>query len=268
MHARRSDGEPPSRTPPSSRPPARPSSRPPSSALRAPPQLTSEDEVGQRLEQLAALGARVAEVAHELRNSLAVLDSSLHLAKRAARGSAVEERLTAHFARMAEQIHAGQAIVLEALDQVRVGPIERESVELRAFLLEVASGVSRPDIVSVDVQAPSAKVEVDARQLRQVLLNLLRNAVEALSEPPGGHVVLSAEVSAGTLRIEVADDGPGIDPALLGRLFQPFASGRRGGTGLGLAVCRRIAESHGGVIRARRREPRGTAMTVELPLSG
>jgi signal transduction histidine kinase len=218
------------------------------------------------------MGARSAEVAHELRNALSVLETSLHLAKRAVRGHPeVEQRLVSHFARMAEQIHAGQAIVREALDSTRLGVMERAPVDLRSFLLEVVSTVERPEKVTVEVEAPAGQVSIDARQIRQLLLNLLRNAVEALSPRDGqearGAVRVLARVDGGSLGIEIHDDGPGIDPALSLRLFQPFATGKRGGTGLGLAVCRRIAEAHGGAIEVRRVEPHGTVMAVEIPLS-
>jgi signal transduction histidine kinase len=228
----------------------------------------SDEEVRLRLEQLASLGARTAEVAHELRNALSVLETSLHLAKRAARAHpGVEERLSPHFQRMSEQIHAGQAIVREALDQARLGAAERAPVDLRSFLFEVVSAIERPESVAVEVDAPSATVRIDARQMRQLLLNLLRNAVEALAAAAGNGIVrVLARIADGTLAIEVQDDGPGIDATVAKRLFQPFATGKRGGTGLGLAVCRRIAEAHGGVIRARPVEPHGTSMSVEIPL--
>jgi signal transduction histidine kinase len=226
-----------------------------------------DDEVRTRLERLAALGARAAEVAHELRNALSVLETSLHLAKRSIRGNAeAESRLLPHFARMAEQVHAGQAIVREALDQARLGGPERTPVDLPTFLLETLSSLERPESVSVDVIAPPGLVSIDARQIRQLLLNLLRNALEAIGEGRGGEVRVIARLHGASLVLEVHDDGPGIDPAVAKRLFQPFATGKRKGTGLGLAVCRRIAEAHGGTLQARPVEPHGTAMVLEIPI--
>lgn len=220
-----------------------------------------------RLERLASLGARAAEVAHELRNALAVLETSLHLAKRSVRSPEVEARLLPHFSRMSEQIHAGQAIVREALDQARLGGPERTPVDLRSFLLETISAVERPDAVTVEVLAPAGHVQIDARQMRQLLINLLRNALEAIGAERDGAVRVLASVEGSVLVVEVQDDGPGIDPAIAVRLFQPFASGKRRGTGLGLAVCRRIAEAHGGTIRAQPLAPHGTSMLVEIPLT-
>jgi signal transduction histidine kinase len=248
------------------RTPARRSSRPPP---RDPTTPISDDEIRIRLERLASLGGRAAEVAHELRNALSVLETSLHLARRAAKSAPdAAAKLEPHFARMAEQIHAGQAIVREALDTVRVSAIERRELDLRAFLMEVVASVPRGEGVEVEIDAPSARIAVDARQVRQLLLNLLRNAVEAIGESGRGRglVRVAVRFEGDVLRIDIEDDGPGIDPAVAERLFQPFATSKAGGTGLGLAVCRRIAEAHGGSIHARPRAPRGTAMEVRLSL--
>ncbi|GAC1353562.1 MAG: hypothetical protein NVSMB47_06190 [Polyangiales bacterium] len=231
----------------------------------------SDDEVRARLERLASIGARAAEVAHELRNALAVLETSLHLVRRAVKGSLEASKAEPHLARIAEQVHAGQAIVREVLDESR-DALDLAPVDLRAMVLEVVAGAAHPDSVRLEAEAVRAKVVVDARQIRQLLLNLVRNAIEALTPPratprPGTvRVTGSLSPDGMELRIEVEDDGPGIDATVAARLFQPFASGKRGGTGLGLAVCRRIATAHGGELHAEPRVPRGTRMRLTLPL--
>jgi signal transduction histidine kinase len=223
------------------------------------------------LERLAALGGRAAEVAHELRNALSVLETSLHLARRALKASPESAKAEPHLARMGEQIHAGQSIVREVLDEAR-DSIELAPVDLRSLVLEVIGGVTRPEHLSIDADVARVRVVIDARQVRQLLINLVRNAIEALapsrSTPrPGTIRILGALASSGSvLQLCVEDDGPGIDAAIAPRLFQPFATGKRGGTGLGLALCRRIAEAHGGAICAEPITPRGTRMKVTLPL--
>lgn len=253
---------------PSTRPPARATGRPrasaaPSAAGGAPP---TEDEVRGRLERLASLGARSAELAHELRNALAVLETSLHILRRGLRASPDLSKVEPQLARMGEQIHLGQALVREALDEVRGNHAERVDVELRGLVLEVVAGVARPEGVEVEVDVAPGRVSVDPQQMRQLLVNLVRNAVEALAGRPRGVVRVLARVEASVLVLRIEDDGPGIDAAIAPRLFQAFVSGRAGGTGLGLAVSRRIAEAHGGRIAARPVEPRGTAMEVVIPV--
>jgi signal transduction histidine kinase len=239
-------------------------------------------EVQARLERLAAIGARTAEVAHELRNALAVLETSLHLVRRST-GDHGDSRLHAHLERMAAQIHAGQAIVREVLDEVRGSRLERHPVELRSLVLEAVGGIEHADRVTIQVEADARSVDVDARQVRQLLVNLVRNAVEALQgSEQGGVVRVRASVEDATdshamvaneraiatsaLRIEVSDDGPGLDPSVVSKLFSAFTTAKPGGTGLGLAVCKRIAQSHGGEISARALEPRGIAFQAVLPL--
>lgn len=228
--------------------------------------MSGEDDIRGRLERLAALGARSAELAHELRNALAVLETSVHLVRKSLKGSqelpAVEKQLS----RMQEQIHAGQALVREALDEVRASAPERVDIDLRALVLEVVAGIARPDHVELDVEVSPHTVAIDARLMRQLLLNLVRNAVEVLTPEPRGVVRIVSKRVHNDLWLVVEDDGPGIDPMVAPRLFQAFNTNKANGTGLGLAVCRRIAEAHGGKIVARPAAPRGTAMEVVIPV--
>ncbi|GAC1352387.1 MAG: hypothetical protein NVSMB1_14760 [Polyangiales bacterium] len=211
-------------------------------------------------------------MAHELRNALSVLETSLHMVRRTLENhSGLPPNVDVHLKRMAEQVHAGQAIVREVLDEGRDAVVERDEVDLRTMVMEVVAGVVRPAGVKVDVDVPQRRVSIDPRQTRQLLLNLVRNAVEAIalqeqvgSEP--GLVRVIAKVIDDGLMIEVHDNGPGVDEAIAPRLFQAFASGKSGGTGLGLVVCRRIAQAHGGDISVRNIEPHGTAFVVRLHL--
>jgi two-component system sensor kinase FixL len=115
------------------------------------------------------------------------------------------------------------------------------------------------------VKVDGGRVQIDPGLIRQLLLNLVRNAVEALGQGPGTVRILGI-VAGAELTIRIEDDGPGIDESIAPRLFQAFTTGKRGGTGLGLAVCKRIAEAHGGKIIASRIEPHGTAMEVVIPV--
>jgi signal transduction histidine kinase len=233
-------------------------------------QPQTEEEIRGRLEQLAALGARSAEVAHELRNALSVLETSLHLVRRAVKSSPdAATKAEPHFARIAEQIHAGQAIVREVLDDARFG-LDLGWLDLRGLVLEMIAGIARPEHVEIEAEVARLKVYVDGRQIRQLLLNLVRNAIEAQASPRAtprpGKVRIVAAVESEKLLLSVEDDGPGIDASVASRLFQPFATGKRGGTGLGLALCRRIARAHGGDITVQAKAPRGTRFAVTLPL--
>ncbi len=175
-------------------------------------------------------------------------------------------RVERQLARMAAQIHAGQSIVREALDEVRGHGAEREPIDLRGLVLEVAGGITKADHVELSVDVEGGAVAIDVRLIRQLLLNLLRNAVEAVAPAERGRVRVLARREVDDLLIVVEDDGPGIPDDVAPRLFQAFNTGKANGTGLGLAVCKRIAEAHGGSIEARALHPRGTAMRVLIPL--
>jgi signal transduction histidine kinase len=122
--------------------------------------------------------------------------------------------------------------------------------------------------VETDLPGESVVVEADAGQVRQVLLNLLLNALDAL--PGGGTVRVQARVDAGGggrwLVVEVADTGTGLPADLGDRIFEPFVSTRETGAGLGLAICRQIAEAHGGTIEGADRPGGGAVFTVRFPL--
>jgi signal transduction histidine kinase len=110
-----------------------------------------------------------------------------------------------------------------------------------------------------------AKVQMSHSRLVQILLNVVRNAIEALA-PERGNLWLSVtSPSPGHVRIELTDDGRGLDPALAGRLFEPFASTKPTGTGLGLYVSRLLTTRAGGTIEATPREGGGTRLRIELP---
>jgi signal transduction histidine kinase len=103
----------------------------------------------------------------------------------------------------------------------------------------------------------------DAGRLRQVFANLLQNAAQAQGQ---GEVRLVAEARGPSLHVRVEDDGPGVAPALRARLFDPFVTGRAEGTGLGLALCRRLVERHGGSVALLSELRQGSTFLVTLPI--
>jgi len=107
---------------------------------------------------------------------------------------------------------------------------------------------------------------VNAEKILQVALNLIRNALQATRE--GGHIRIGLARAGDRARIEVADDGVGIAPEHLGRIWEPFFTTKgETGTGLGLGICKRIVEEHGGAIRVESALARGATFTVDLPAS-
>jgi two-component system sensor kinase FixL len=110
---------------------------------------------------------------------------------------------------------------------------------------------------------------MDRIQIQQVIVNLVRNSVDALQERERRSITVRTRRSgAGTVSISVSDSGPGLDPKVAGRLFEPFNTSKKDGMGIGLTVCRSIVQEHGGAIAAAALPEGGVAFTVELPLDG
>lgn len=226
-----------------------------------------------RLEGAAAeLRRFTADAAHELRTPLTVLRTGLEVALSRERSAAeyketLEETLstTSKICRLAEDLLT--LARLDALAKPRASA-HVDIAELAGDLADAWRPIAAQRDVSLEVSLPSdLSVEGDARDLYRLIGNLTENAVD--HSPAGGTVRLSANAAGGGVEVVVTDDGPGIPPGDLERVFDRFFRGdgdraRRSGTGLGLAIARGIARSHGGEVWLTNRTPRGCAARVLL----
>ena len=230
--------------------------------------VTDEEEILRRMlrsERLAAVGTMAAGLAHEVRNPLnsASLQLTL-LQRRLERGD--DPAATLPIAGIIKsEIDRLDRLVREFLAFARPHPLETKPVDVSGLLAGVA-GLIAPEAnagkVTIDVAADGAPPLLgDGERLRQVLLNLTRNAIEAMAER-GGRLRLAARAAGAEIEIDVEDDGPGFGEEL--PVFDAFFTTKSNGTGLGLAIVHRIVADHGGTIRVESRAGR-TCFTLTLP---
>jgi two-component system C4-dicarboxylate transport sensor histidine kinase DctB len=241
----------------------------------------AELELG-RAQDLAAMGKTAAAIAHEVKNALNGLSVGVDILAGgradAETAAVVHRRARAEIGRLRE--------VADDLTLFAVTPrLALGEVDLAGLCGDVADAVA--DLaedcgVVVRLDVPPAPVPVlgDRPKLLGALVNLARNGIEAMGpgafgEPlgeaaRGGEKVLalSARATPGGATVEVADRGAGLPPEVRARLFEPFVTTKRTGTGLGLVIVRRVVEAHGGRVAASDREGGGTTFRVELPLGG
>jgi signal transduction histidine kinase len=219
-----------------------------------------EELLGARLaqaERLASLGTMSAVLAHEIKNPLASLKGNAQLL---AEALPADGRSRAQADRVVEGAIRLQGLVQNLLDFARGGPIERTEVDPAELLFLAAEDAAPAAILDLD-QAPSSW-SLDAIRMRQVLENLLRNAVQASKQ---GTVQARVFVEAHHLVYIVEDDGPGFPPDALETIFEPFFTTKARGVGLGLAVARRIVFMHGGTIRAKNKATGGAELEIQIP---
>lgn len=227
-----------------------------------------------RAEQLAAVGQMAAGIAHELRNPLMAMKILVQAAAEASPPVLADRDLTV----LEEEITRLERSTETFLDFARPPQLERRSFDLRMLIGQILDLVSvRAQRQGVQLRCDLSKdrpvpIQADMGQIRQVLLNLLLNALDAV--PHGGSIWLEIEVSDSAahdghthsgLTLRVCDTGPGLPGELGPKIFEPFVGTKPTGIGLGLSICKRIVESHGGEIRAANRPEGGAVFTVWLP---
>jgi two-component system, NtrC family, sensor histidine kinase HydH len=218
-------------------------------------------EAMERDRRLASLGEMAGVVAHEIRNPLASMKGHAQLlAERLEPGSAEHDKAQ----RLVREAVRLEDLTSDLLGFIRSKQLERRTVDPRQVLAEAAAEVA-PERVVADLDGGPSRWSLDPVLTKQVLINLLQNAVEA--SPDSAPAEARALEERGDLVFEVRDRGPGIPAGEEQRIFEPFYTTRLHGTGLGLAVARRIAALHGGDIATHNHPGGGAVFRVRLPRS-
>jgi len=217
-------------------------------------------------ERLASIGRALSFVTHEVKNPLVVIGG---FARSLLRDSGLSQGQKEKLEIIACEVKRLEGLLEEIQDFSKPLRLKRERLHLGPFLEgEISilrdSEICREVKVELSVEGDPV-VRADKERLRQVLVNLIKNSLEAM-EKGGNILVKAAEGNQGHVEITVEDDGKGIPEDRVEDLFQPFFTTKPGGTGLGLPLCRKIVEDHGGDMTMRSRPGGGTIVTIRLPL--
>jgi signal transduction histidine kinase len=230
------------------------------------------DELGQsqvalvRAERMAVLGQLAASVGHELRNPLAAIrNGNTYIAKRLRRDAA-DDRMIAFTQLIERELDACTRIIGDLLDFARERALILAPTPLHALVAEAIALVpaSKSQLHS-EVSSELPLALIDRQQFRQVLLNLIQNAVDAMEPGGGGTIRVSAERTGDTWWLRIEDDGPGMPPEVAARVFEPLFTTKVKGTGLGLAIVWGIVSRHRGTIQVDSAVGRGTRFVIHWP---
>lgn len=229
-------------------------------------ELRQNVEKLRRAERLSAVGQLSAGLAHEIRNPLASISGAAGILMRA---NATPEDVQDCLQIIQAESSRLSRLLSNFLEFARPRTLRLQPAELGPLLESVVALAGHQSSASharLECQTePGIEfIECDPEQLKQVLLNLVLNAIQA--SPAGGLVALRAQREGNSLTIDVSDEGRGILPELRERIFEPFFTTRETGTGLGLAVAAKIVEQHGGTLSALPNDCGGATLRLELPL--
>ncbi|MGB4594223.1 MAG: ATP-binding protein [Coriobacteriia bacterium] len=222
-----------------------------------------------RADRLAAMGELTAGVAHEVRNPLGIIRASVQLVEDS---GCDRDRVLEATSVIKQEIDRLDKVIKALLDFGRPSKPQMRLARIADVLHDVVlftrrfAGQSAVTIELLDTAEELPPVRADADQLKQVFVNLISNAVQAMDES-GGTITVRSRADEGFVAVTVADTGPGIEPDELKKIFDPFYSTRDEGTGLGLTMVHRILDEHDGHIEVASEPGTGTSFTVSLPVA-
>ncbi|MGC9070649.1 MAG: ATP-binding protein [Elusimicrobiales bacterium] len=229
-------------------------------------ELKSAQEELIKKERLAAMGQMASVVSHEIRNPLAVMNNSIYFIK-AKLGSSADPKILKHIDIIESEIRQANGIIDEILSFARTRELKPKPTDLNNYIEEIISTYPLPGHITLERFFYKGRiiVDIDQDEMNQVIRNLIKNAVEVM--PESGKITIRTDVSVERMaRIEVSDTGPGIPKEVLEKLFTPFFTTKARGTGLGLAVVKKVMERHKGKVEIDTQQGKGTTFKLYIPI--
>ena len=225
------------------------------------------DVFAQMRMKLDALSEMAADIAHEIRNPLSSIKGASNLLANELK-NLKQPKIQEYHMIITEEIERLNHILTNFQDLTKPLKIEKDSVSMNEVIQKtvklVEMGTQNLDI-RLELSSNLPMVQADASFLKQVLLNLIKNAAEACG--PSGELEIKTASDPPWIKISFSDDGPGIPPELVNRIFEPFFTTKARGMGVGLAICQRIIQAHNGQIEVINKLPKGTQFNIFLPVT-
>lgn len=213
--------------------------------------------------KLAVVGQLAGSVGHELRNPLGIISNAVYYLKTIHPDA--DNTTKEYMEIISSEVRNSEKIISDLLDFSRIRQGKRETAAVTGLVAQALDRQGPPDNIKVVREIPpSLSAHVDARQIVQVLTNLLSNAYQAM--PQGGTLTIHAEDGGDAIRLSVTDTGSGISGEDMRKIFEPLFTSRARGIGLGLAISRNLIEGNGGTIEVQSEEGRGSTFTITLPV--
>ncbi|GAB4031386.1 MAG: hypothetical protein Fur0012_08520 [Elusimicrobiota bacterium] len=231
-------------------------------------ELKSAQEELIKKERLAAMGQMASVVSHEIRNPLAVINNSIYFIKTKTNANpSPDPKVVKHISIIESEIRQANGIIDEILSFARSRELKPKETVLHAYLEDLLMSYPFPQHIELEKHfcSENPHVNIDQDEMNQVIRNLIKNGIEVM--PEKGKIIMRTELMAdSTVRIDVEDTGPGIPKEVLDKLFTPFYTTKARGTGLGLAVVKKVIERHKGKVEIVSVVGQGTCFKLYIPL--
>ncbi len=223
-----------------------------------------------RQEKLAAIGKISANIAHELRNPLSMIEQSIFFLNRLLEQNRLEflgPKVKKHLDLIKKNIDDSERVISDLLQSTKIKPLEKEQANLGSIILEAIDRcqVEKNIKLNINLNPEPFLIWVDPFQIRQLVANLLNNSAQAISKQ--GIITITAKLDSRNKKyfFNIKDNGSGISSENLSKVFEPLFTSKSQGIGLGLSICKQIVENHGGTITMTSKTGKGTSVKIELP---
>ncbi|MEW5950465.1 MAG: ATP-binding protein [Elusimicrobiota bacterium] len=231
-------------------------------------ELKSAQEELIKKERLAAMGQMASVVSHEIRNPLAVINNSIYFIKTKTNANpSPDPKVVKHISIIESEIRQANGIIDEILSFARSRELKPKVTSLHAYLEDLLMSYPFPAHIELEKHlcSENPQVNIDQDEMNQVIRNLIKNGIEVM--PEKGKIIIRTELTPeGAVRIDVEDTGPGIPKEVLEKLFTPFYTTKARGTGLGLAVVKKVIERHKGKVEISSVVGQGTCFKLHIPV--